>query len=452
MSDAPRKHRTKSTHWSPGGVRRLAGSLSVTLVGQGFLLCGLFLITRISATVFDAVGFGQYQVARRTLAVVASPLLCGIGVSMPRYIARGIGDRREVASWLLAGGSLAATFVAVFLVLGALWSAEIGRWTFGEAGGRRLVLALLLAVAGTFCCTLAYSAMRGLSRFRSAAALQVLGGALAPLAGILIAGGQVDRALAIVGGLGILIGGTVFFRVCRKWAHPAPSAAEIRGAVRALFIFGVPRIPGDAAIFGLFALPAYAAVHRNDIVSAGFLSVGLSLLQAIATVFAATGFVLLPYWSRAAMSADTGHRARKRIGMLLIASGLVTGLVLALIQVFLQPLVRLLLGPLAGAGLNDIRFVSLGAVPYVIYMVLRDYFDAMSVFPMNTVALTAAIVIQAVLLSRPWLSLPTATAGGFFALGLFMLASWAASLRLSRASQGTESIEISEVSRESVVG
>lgn len=417
----------------PGGLRRLAGSLSVTLVGQGILLCGLFLITRVSAAAFGAVGFGEYQVARRTLAVVAFPLMCGVGVSMPRYIARGIGDRRGVATWLLSGGILAAMLMGVFLGLGTWWSAEIGRWTFGSGGGQCLVLSLLLAVAGTFCHTLAYAALRGLSSFRSAAGLQVVDGALAPLAGILLAGGRVERALGIAGGLWIAIGCFVFVRICWQWARPAPSAMELRGATRALFIFGASRIPGEVALFGLFALPAYAAVHRNDIVGAGFLSVGLSLVQAIATVFASTGFVLLPYWSRAARSADTRLVARQRIGMLVIASGLVAVLAVVQLQVSLRPVLRLLLGPLAEAGLNNIRYVTFGTVPYVIYLVLRDYFDAISVFPMNTVALTTAIVVQAALLSGRWLSVPVATAGSFFALGLFMVALWAASLHRSGA-------------------
>jgi O-antigen/teichoic acid export membrane protein len=215
---------------------------------------------------------------------------------------------------------------------------------------------------------------------------------------------------------------------------------------RALFVFGAPRIPGEVALFGLFALPAYAAVHRNDIVGAGFLSVGLSLVQAIATVFAVTGFVLLPYWSRAAKSSDTRLVARKRIGMLMIASGLVAALAVVLLQVCLRPVVRLLLGPLAEAGLNNIRYVTFGTVPYVIYLVLRDYFDAISVFPMNTVALTAAIVVQAALLSGRWLSVPVATAGSFFALGLFMVALWAASLHRSGAGGRAESV-VSPVTR-----
>ena len=101
------------------------------------------------------------------------------------------------------------------------------------------------------------------------------------------------------------------------------------------------------------------------------------------------------------------------------------------VGVSLRPVARLLLGSLAEAGLNDIRYVTLGSLPYVIYLVLRDYFDAISAFPMNTVALTIAIVIQAVLLSGRWTSVPVATACSFFALGLTMVLLWIGSVTRS---------------------
>jgi O-antigen/teichoic acid export membrane protein len=347
---------------------------------------------------------------------------------MPRYIARDIGDKREVAKWLFSGVIMASLMLVVFLCLGILLSAQIGRWTFGNSGERWLVLALLLGVAGMFCTTLALSVMRGLSRFHAAAVLQVLNGVVVPLIGILCADGRVERALAIAGGLWIAIACVVFLRLFRQWAIPALSTSQVYGAIRSLFVYGAPRVPGDIALFGLFALPAYAAVHRNDMVGAGFISVGLSLVQAIATVFAATGFVLLPYWSRAGTSAEARLIAGKRVGMLVIGSGVVATLGLVLLQIFLRLLGRLLLGRLAGAGLHDIRYVMLGAVPYVIYLVLRDYFDAVSVFPMNTVALTVAIAIQVTLFSGHWLSVSLATLISFYALGLLMISLWAASL------------------------
>ena len=413
----------------PAGTRRLAGSVLVTLMGQCLLLSGLFLITRISVRAFGGVGFGEYQVARRTLAVVAFPLMCGLGVSIPRHIARDISDPRKVAKWLYAGGILSGVLLAVFLVLGTCASASIGRWTFGDDAQQRLVLSLLVAVTGMFCHTLASAALRGLSRFHLAAALQVVNGALVPLTGILLAAGRVERALAIAGFLWIVLGMTVLACVCRQWPRPAGAALQVRGAIITLIKFGLPRIPGDIALFGLFALPAYTAVHRHDMVGAGFISVGLSLVQAVASVFASAGFVLLPYWSRAANSPQSLVTARRRIGALVISSALVATLSVGVLQLFLRTVARLLLGALAANGLHDLRYVAVSAVPYVIYLVLRDYMDATSAFPMNAVALSGAMLVQAILLREAWLSIPSATAASFFVLGLAMVALWTASSR-----------------------
>jgi O-antigen/teichoic acid export membrane protein len=414
---------------APAGLRRLAGALSATLAGQALLLCGLFLITRISVTVFAPVGFGEYQVARRTLAVVALPLLCGLGISMPRYIARDIADKAAVGKWIFSSAVLAAGLICLLLVLGTRLSGEIGRLVFGRSSRDTLTFALLLAVSGMSSGTLAVAGMRGLSRFRIAAALQVINGALVPLAGVALCGGRVERAFHIAGTLWIVIALAVFVALGREWAPPSVSLQEIGRGIGKLFIYGIPRVPGDVALFGLFALPAYAAVHRNNIVGAGFVSVGLSLVQAIATVFASAGFVLLPYWSRAARTAEGLGVAKRRIGLLLAASVVMATLGMILLQLVFHPVVHLLLGSLASAGDHNIRYILFGAVPYVVYLVLRDYFDAISVFPMNTVALSAAIGIQAVLLSTRHLSIPAATAISFFMLGLLMTVLWLVSLR-----------------------
>jgi O-antigen/teichoic acid export membrane protein len=416
---------------TPENLRRIAGALFVTLLGQALLLCGLFLLTRISATIFAPVGFGEYQVMRRTIAVLTFPLMCGLGVSLPRYIARNIGNAAEIARWLYATLAFAIALIGIFLALGAACSAEIGRWVFGSSSRNSLVFALLVASVGMLCATLSAAALRGLSRFRFAAVLQVVNGALAPLLGIVFCAGRVERAFHIAGILWVAIAIGIFIALCREWANPAISLPDVGKAVRELFVYGAPRVPGDMALFGLFALPAFAAVHRNDIVGAGFVSVGLSLVQATATVFASTGFVLLPYWSRAAKNPAGLRIAKKRIGYLLVASVIVATLSMTLLQILLHPIVSLLLGSLAGAASYDIRYIVLAAVPYVVYLVLRDYFDAISVFPMNTLALIAAIAIQAFLLSTSWLSIPAATAASFFALGALMTALWAVSLRVS---------------------
>lgn len=421
--------RTPLERFIPRSLRKFAGSLSVTLAGQAIMLCGLFLVTRVSVRVFGAEGFGQYQVARRTLAVVAFPLMCGLGISLPRYIARDIAEIGEVTKWMVSSIALAIMLVLGFLLLGISGAAQIGQWTFGTRSEHLLILALLIATAGMFCATLATAAMRGLSRFHLAALLQVVNGALVPLIAVLLATGRVERALAITGGLWIAVAAAIFFWLSREWECSALTVHVVWCAVKELFIFGAPRVPGDVALFGLFALPAYAAVHRNDILGAGFLSVGLSLVQAIATAFASTGFVLLPYWSRATKSPGSLAIARKRTVKLIIISCLVSTLLLGLLEIFLLPVVRLLLGPLAPAGLPSIRYVMFAAVPYVLYLVLRDYFDAMTVFPLNTVALGVAILAQLALINERRLSIPAATAISFLVLGLTMLALWAIPMR-----------------------
>lgn len=418
------------TQSAPTGLRRLAGHFSTTMVGQVLLVLGLFVVTRLSAGLFSASGFGQYQVARRTLAVVALPLMCGVGISMPRYIARSLDDRRAVAAWLFS--SVAVVFLlSAGVVAYGFWDApRVCGWVFGEQSERWLMPAVLAAVVGTLCHTLAYSALRGFSRFHATATLQVVDGALVPLAGVSLASGRVERALIIASILWVAIGGAVLARLCWQMSRPLmPTFRQVASCMKAQFVFGVPRIPGEIALFGLFALPVYATVHRNNILGAGFVSVGLSLVQSIAMVFSATGFVLLPYWSRTAGNKESLERAQKRIGLLLIGSGMVASLGVGLMLIFLHPVAHLMLGRLAAEGVHDLRGIVFCAIPYAIYLVLRDYFDAVFVAPINTLALVAAISLQAGLLRSSSLSAVAVTITSFSALGFFMAMLWVFSLR-----------------------
>lgn len=415
---------------APAGLRRLAAHFSTTMAGQVLLVLGLFVVTRVSAGLFTASGFGQYQVARRTLAVVALPLMCGVGISMPRYIARSLDDRRAVAAWLFSSVAVVVLLSAGVVAYGFWDSSRVCGWVFGEQSERWLIPAVLAAVVGTLCHTLAYSALRGFSRFHATATLQVVDGALVPLAGVLLGSGRVERALFIASVLWVVIGGTVLARLCWQWSRPLmPALAQLWSCMKAQFVFGIPRIPGEVALFGLFALPVFATVHHNNILGAGFVSVGLSLVQSIAMVFSATGFVLLPYWSRTAGNRQSLERAQKRIGLLLIGSGVVASLGVGVMLVFLHPIAHLMLGPLAAAGIDDLRGIVFCAIPYAIYLVLRDYFDAVFVAPINTLALVAAILLQAALLRFTALSAAVVTVTSFTSLGFFMAVLWILSRR-----------------------
>ena len=231
------------------GARRLAGSVLISLGGQALVLLGMFLATRQSARDFGAIGFGVYQVARRTLNVVVFPLMCGTGISIPRYLACSEGRRSEGGPWLLAGASLAGGLQLAFLVLAAFFAASLGRFTFGTASTPPLFISLLVATTGLSIHNLGFAALRGLSRFPSAVALQVVNISIVPLAGILMASGQASNALLITGVLWIAIGGSVFVRVCQQSARPFPKARDFRNSLRKLAVFGVPRTPGEVGRF-----------------------------------------------------------------------------------------------------------------------------------------------------------------------------------------------------------
>ncbi len=59
-----------------------------TFVTEFMAVAGLFLALRLAAALFGVTGFGEYVVARRVFAVLASTLMLGLDISLTRSLAR----------------------------------------------------------------------------------------------------------------------------------------------------------------------------------------------------------------------------------------------------------------------------------------------------------------------------------------------------------------------------
>jgi len=77
-------------------------------------------------------------------------------------------------------------------------------------------------------------------------------------------------------------------------------------------------------------------------------------------------------------------------------------------------------------------------IPFAIYLVLRDYLDAVSVFPITTVALSTAFFSEFAVLQLTRLPIGVAIACGFSSLGLAMLVLWVGLLKMSSMKSRTE--------------
>jgi O-antigen/teichoic acid export membrane protein len=165
-------------------------------------------------------------------------------------------------------------------------------------------------------------------------------------------------------------------------------------------------VPGEFALVGLFALPALIALRAHGVVAAGQFSAGLSLLTIVSSVFAPVGLVLLP---RASAQAATGDIAGLRHLVVRMLGGGIILVIMAVIvgELLIPPFVGWYFGKDFLPAIPIFRACLLGAIPYVVYVLLRNVLDALDVRALNSrnLIITLAVLMTLCLLRTEIMSM-----------------------------------------------
>jgi len=359
--------------------------LAWTLVAEFLVtLCGVLLL-KLAASMLGPAGFGEYALGRRVVGLLYLPLIMGLGIAAPRYIAiaRG-GVLKEYAESSFAFATLTAGLLpalAVVLVMNIIPDLT-SRLIFGSPTLTHMIAPASIALAGITLHTVVYAIYRGRSEMGFANALQVANLGLVPLgafvlgprtaAGVL---GTTGLAWLVISGIGLLY---LLYIERNNW-H---GSVSVRQHLTVLLRFGLPRVPGEFALVGLFALPSLIAVRTQGIVIAGQLSAAMSVLTIVSGSFAPVGLVILPRASAQAAAGDIAgvRRLVLRIlvgGVLLATGGVLVG------ELLIPAFIHWYFGPDFVAAIPVFRICLLGAIPYVVYVLMRSILDALDVRPIN---------------------------------------------------------------------
>jgi O-antigen/teichoic acid export membrane protein len=354
-------------------------------------LSGLLLL-KLAASMLGPAGFGEYAVSRRAVGLLYLPLVLGLGIAAPRYIAiartRTVPeyDESSFAAATLTGGLIPPLFVILLLNVFPEWSAVL---IFGTASLAHLVAPASIALAGLALHSITYAVYRGRSEMGFANLLQLVNVGLIPVG---VFGLARHDAGAILTGTGIawlavssLSLVHLLLREDRHW----PRLGE---HLRILLRFGIPRVPGEFALAGLFAIPALIAVRAHGIVEAGYFSAALSILTIVSGAFAPVGLVLLP---RASAQAATGDIAglRALVVKMLGAGILLAGIGVLIGELLIPSFVAWYFGDAFTPAIPIFRACLLGAVPYAIYVLMRNILDALDVKALNSRNLIIALFV-----------------------------------------------------------
>lgn len=402
--------------------RRLRVGGVTFLVELAILMSGVFTL-QLAGRTLGTVGFGEYSVARRAMNVITFPLLFGLGISIPRYVAFCDSDSkykgRSPISYLLAGLLLSIPVVTLFGLLALSFPVSFSKLFFGESTYAHFALPIVLISVGLYLQTLVYGYLRGLLAMRLANLFHLLTTGVIPPTAVLISNGSAFRSLVFMGwgwiAISILFGAKLFME-----QRPEPlSWLLLPRRARELFLYGIPRVPGEFALFGLFSVPTFLVSHKSGVEVAGFFSFGISLLSLVGAIFATLGILLLPYVSR--LRAELKWRSiRVLVSRALLGAVVVVVSMVVVLQLALSMIVPLWMGGSFSESIAISRWLLWGAIPYAVYVVLRNPIDAVTTRPYNSVNLSIVFVLSVTLIWLGGSILPPQSAM-FLALGLLSI-------------------------------
>jgi len=379
--------------WRPFGQAASIPDYGITFLAEFATLAAGLVVLRLAAWRWGPAGFGEYLLARRTLALVQLPVLCNLGVALSRFVAiSAVGGRFTRQRYLVAATAVAVVASLLAGLVLVLAAAPIAALMFGNARYATLVRAVALAVPGIVLHSVAYGYYRGRLQMLAANGLQVVNLGVVPVVVIAIPGITVLQAItALAATWNVVAIGAI--------AEPLWSAVrESRGsplpAVRELLGYGLPRVPGEFALAALFALPTTLAAHFGGIEEAGFVGLGVSLLSVVGSMFAPLGQIVLPSISTLAAHGRTAP-LRSGVWRLWLASVTVAAGMVVVLAILTRPLIAVFVGPAFLPAVPVTRLLLLAGIPYVTYVVLRNVLDALDTRPLNARNLVAAVVLFA---------------------------------------------------------
>jgi O-antigen/teichoic acid export membrane protein len=393
-----------------------------TFVTEFAVLISQLLTYKLAAHLLGPGGFSEYAVARRTIMLIYPVAMLGLGVGLPRFIGRAnasndpsLSSRYLTIAFVCVGST---TFVGLLLI--NIFKHGFAYLFFGGGGHENLVLPLSLMLLGLNLHGIIYSYFRGRLAMKQANTIQFINLGMVPLIAFFFFGGSVFHVLEAIGVLSSLVSGCTLVFTMRlgisaiRW----PEAQD-------LLRYSLQRVPADFTQFALFALPATFVTHLRGLQEGGFIAFGISILSMIGALFAPVGIILLPRASR--MLAD-GRQASLRQHVLRIVkvTVIVSIGITAVIEVFSKPLIGLYLGP-GFEGLSSIiRTLSLAALPYALYCVLRSLVDAYHKRAVNTVNNAVGLAVflacsSVALFSRSALVIPISLVAGLAVLGILTI-------------------------------
>ena len=378
-----------------------------------------FLIYRLAQLLFGSQGFAEFSFAKRIVAFLVPTLSLGIGVGIPREVARVHGTAEEGDQFII----LRSANILILILLLALMAAcfffpiIVSKLLFSDGKYSYLLLPIIICLSGAMFNGIAFAYYRGLNQFVIANILQVCNLVLLPILTIYYLCHDIASYL-IVWGSAVTIASlavTSPFLFTRKgsWWNSK--------VIYRFILYSVRRVPGDISLELMFVIPPIIAAHLTDFQTAGDVAFSLTLLTLVIAPLSPVSILLLPK-----IMGLVREQKKTRIKAL-VNDGLpyVIGIFMAgsiFLFILIGPLISVFLAQKGDMNLFIIKAVILTIVPYSIYVYLRSFIDALSDKAYNSLnCIVSLLAFTTVVLFCGWCVSPMFAIASGIVSGLYTL-------------------------------
>lgn len=396
----------------------------ITFATEFFILASGVVVYKLAAVYLGKEGFSEYALSMKTIALIQPILLIGLSVGIPKYIAYSQGSDYKKGSDNYFIGGLASVFslLAVFLFALNIFKYSFAFLLFGDNQHVDLILPLSFLLVGICFHVICYSYFRGHIKMTSANLLRLFH-SFVPLITIIYFGNQVSSILTMIGIIWIVISIVSLFFIVPNIIFHKPLLYE---QTRELLKYGIRRLPADIGLSSILILPATITAHIAGIKEAGFIAFGISVLSMSTAIFAPIGLILLPKVSGAIGQNSIGSLT-KHIKSILIGTVISAALMVVIFILFAEIIIKLYLGREFLEIVKILKIVSIGIIPFAVYVSMRSVIDGYYKKAVNTknvlIALITFLLCTTVPLSitKDYLHILLSLVIGLFVLGMLTM-------------------------------
>lgn len=360
--------------------------LSTSGVTIGIAL-GNVLVFGLAVRQLGDIGFAEYALGRRVLAVALPAAMIGIGVSLPRYIAMTNSPRHRNRLLVRAVVWLSLSNGAVW-ALGIAFRSQLAASLFGSSEATRLLMGVGIALAGGCAHAVAYGYLRGVLHILPANALNLIALGGVPVLAVTVANAGTSSVFVIQGISLLVLAGFVLVPVILTNAR---SFDELNEPVAPLISYGIRRVPGDLALMALLSAPSILAVALYGVEIAGMVAFGTTLVTLAGTALSPLSTLLLPYLASARGEPKTlaAYRrgSRTAVGWL-VGSGVLFCSGFGLLS-------EQIVGAYLGASYASVAYIAAimvwGGIGYGVHVALRSIVDAIEFRAVNSASALVAL-------------------------------------------------------------